>query len=55
MSINLKTVTIQDCEEMFEFKGKETVIRAGRILGFIPKGMEWDWAGSRTKENAEEK
>lgn len=33
--IELDNVTIQDCEELYEFKGMRTVIEDGRIVNFI--------------------
>lgn len=33
--IELDNVTIQDCEELYEFKGIATVINDGRIVNFV--------------------
>lgn len=33
--IELDNVTLQDCEELYEFKGIETIINDGRIVNFV--------------------
>lgn len=33
--IELDNVTVQDCEELYEFKGMYTVIEDGRIVNFV--------------------
>lgn len=33
--IELDNVTIQDCEELYKFKGISTVINDGRIINFV--------------------
>lgn len=33
--MNYKEVTLQDCLDMYEKKGKTTVIRNGQVVGFV--------------------
>lgn len=32
--MNMETITLQDCIENYEMKGKEAIINDGQVLGF---------------------
>lgn len=36
--IELDNVTLQDCEELYDSKGIETIINDGRIVNFVKNG-----------------
>ena len=33
--MNYDSVTIQDCEENYNYRGKETIIENGQVVGFL--------------------
>ena len=38
--MNLESLTIQDCIDIYEKQEKATIINGGKIIGFVPKKEE---------------
>ncbi len=46
MKINLEAVTVQDCIDMDELKGRGSLLDDGRVSGFVDDhGVEEHWPG----------
>lgn len=40
--MNLQIVTIQDCIDMYQFKGQSTIINDGEVVGFEQEKKDID-------------